>query len=142
MGRLGGVLVRDKLLDLASPVDDDGLEALDKVLVFNSGVDVVEVLVGDVEVGHTLLVVAVLGDYSHKGVQVGHKLLLDIFWPLIFSKKLGAGLVHHLKKRIKGITVADASNNLGADICGSNASVRISLDEICDLVVFSGWLRI
>lgn len=93
-----GVLVRDKILDLSCPADDNLLKSLHEVLVLGSGVKVRQILIGDVEVGHTLGSIADLGDDCHEVVKVGDKLFLHVLWPLIFTEQLGCGVVHQSKE--------------------------------------------
>ena len=135
MAGLGGVLVRDELLDLTRPVDDDRLQALQQVLVLDGGVDVAQVLVWNVQVLHALGDVAGLRDHSHEAVQVGDELLLDVVGPLVLSKELGAGFVHHAEQLIKRITVADATDDELLDVASSDPLVGLSLNEVGDLVV-------
>jgi hypothetical protein len=93
-----GVLVCNKILDLSCPADDDLLESLHQVLVLGCGVKVREILIGDVEVGHTLGSIADLGDDSHEVVEVGDKLFLHILWPLVFTEQFGCGVIHQTKE--------------------------------------------
>lgn len=93
--RLRGVLVRHQLFDLASPKDDDRLETLQQILVLDGSVDITQVLIGDVQILHSLGHVTGLSNHSHEVVQVRDELLLDVFWPLVLTEELGAGLIHH-----------------------------------------------
>ena len=86
MACLRAVLVRDQLLDLARPVDDDRLETLEQVLVFLGCVDVAEVLIRDVQVLHALGNVAGLSDHGHEVVQVRDELFLYVFGPVVLSE--------------------------------------------------------
>ena len=134
---LGGVLVGDELLNLTRPVDDDRLQALQQVLVLDGGVDVAQVLVGNVQVLHALGNVAGLCDHSHKAVQVGDELLLDVVRPLVLSEELGAGLVHHAEQLIKRISVANATDDELLDVASRDPLIRLPLDEVGDLVVLN-----
>ena len=93
-----GVLVRDKILDLSCPTDDNLLESLHEILVLGSGVKVREILVGDVEVGHTLGSIADLSDDSHEVVEVGDKLFLHVLWPLVLTEQFWRGVIHQTKE--------------------------------------------
>ena len=62
----GGLLIRYQFFDLASPVDYDGLQALNLVLFLGGCLDVMEVLVRDVQLSAADALVAGLSQSAHE----------------------------------------------------------------------------
>jgi len=94
------VLVRDKLLNLTSPVDNGGLKSLKEVFVFSSSLNVSEVLIWDVEEGLTSGKVCGLIQERHEPVKVCNELFLDTIWPFVLLEELLGVLGIHLLQEV------------------------------------------
>jgi len=95
-----GVLVRDKLLNLTSPVDNCGLKSLKKIFVFSSSLNISEVLLWDVEVGLTFSKVCGLIQECHEPVKVCDEFFLHTIWPFVVLEQLLHVLGSHLLQEV------------------------------------------
>lgn len=94
------VLVRDKLLNLTSPVDNGGLKSLKEVFVFGSSLNVSEVLIWNIEECLTSGKVCGLIQECHEPMKVGNELLLDTIGPFVLLEELLGVLGSHLLQQI------------------------------------------
>jgi hypothetical protein len=124
-----GILARHDFFDLARPADNGRFKSLDEILVSDGGVDVGNVLLGNVELGLALHEGGILGEGSHEFVQVGLELFLDTIGPLALGLQLGDKVICHLdEKVVKGVVVDLAGNNLILDRVHCNRVFARALD--------------
>lgn len=131
------VLVRDELLDLTGPVDNDSFETLDLVFLLGSSLNVMKVLIRDVQLSAANSLMAGLGEVAHESVEVGCELLLHTIRPFVLSEQLGAVLVDHLLQQVvQRISVNHALHNALVNVIHGDFFLASHLQIVHDLVVF------
>ena len=90
------ILIIDHFLYLIVPMVESLFESVSELLVLLGGLEVFQILVGNIQFGVALVLVGHFGQIGHEFVQLAQKLLLHVLRPHVVFHEMRDKLVVHL----------------------------------------------